>query len=615
MEIFGKPWMTWSRWSFDMESPNNLLLRFLDWEEAVFQAAGKFLTKLRPSARALIPPHAAVLEPRRRRLGALASLIAQEPLSVGPHEVRGARGRDLLLPSAESALSDPAQNDDLLLLTVVVLAALRRTRAQTWADYAAALGGLRAELPEFEVRYRAAISEVIHQDQLFDPAFGRWQKKLLRGESIAGAPPIQEPIRWPPLLGGCFPALLDDKNGADVAEPGARGTVHRAAKDPTTVTRTTLPARPENYNPILHTFEKAETLDTYDGRPKNLDGSDELDDHQKALEEIDFKQVIRGGPPAASVLQMDVQLEGEIPDIEQTPPPQTAVLYPEWDYRTKRYRPNWCAVYPTKVHQTRPGYARDVLKQYQGQIDKLVRRLRVHRDGVQEERRQLDGDDIDIDAAIDALCQFRSGHDGTDKIYLRRPKKHRDVATAVLVDISLSTDAWVQNRRVIDVAKQALVVLGEVAYQLNDTLAVYAFASKTRNLCRVFEVADYDTPWSLARARIGALEPQGYTRMGPAIRHVSAILGRRPNRKKLLIVITDGKPSDYDRYEGRYGVADIRKSLLDAAEHPIVAHALTIDKTARSYLSATFGLGAWHILSDPARLPRVLTEVYGRLAR
>jgi len=112
---------------------------------------------------------------------------------------------------------------------------------------------------------------------------------------------------------------------------------------------------------------------------------------------------------------------------------------------------------------------------------------------------------------------------------------------------------------------------------------------------------------------LGALQPQGYTRIGPAIRHGIFELSQAPARNRLLLLVSDGKPTDYDKYEGRYGVADVRQALREATREGVVAHALAVDKAARAHLPEMFGPGAWHVLPNPDALPEALATVYGKV--
>jgi len=173
----------------------------------------------------------------------------------------------------------------------------------------------------------------------------------------------------------------------------------------------------------------------------------------------------------------------------------------------------------------------------------------------------------------------------------------------------------VGQHRVLDLCKDAALVLGEVMGRLGEKLEILAFSSRTRHHCRVWRVHGRHGDWNQGRARLGALQPEGYTRMGPALRFATDQLAVDPSRRRLLLLITDGRPTDFDRYEGRHGIADVRQALREAQSRGVHVHALALDPRARAGLPTMVGEGRWHLLRHAAELPELLTTVYGRLAQ
>jgi nitric oxide reductase NorD protein len=163
---------------------------------------------------------------------------------------------------------------------------------------------------------------------------------------------------------------------------------------------------------------------------------------------------------------------------------------------------------------------------------------------------------------------------------------------------------------VLDVATGALVALGEGLDHVAASTAILAFHSHTRRDCRVALVKDFDTAWPAAHARLAALEPVGFTRIGPAMRHATAVLARAPARRRLLVLLSDGKPTDYDRYEGRYGLADVRRSVAEAGELGIHAFGLALDARAGAHLPGMFGRGGFAVVSRPPDLVAALGRLY-----
>jgi nitric oxide reductase NorD protein len=184
------------------------------------------------------------------------------------------------------------------------------------------------------------------------------------------------------------------------------------------------------------------------------------------------------------------------------------------------------------------------------------------------------------------------------------------------VDVSLSTDAWVDNRRILDVEKEALLVLSHGLAACGDSHAIMTFTSRRRSWVRVETVKDFDEPLNEpVLRRISALKPGFYTRIGAAIRHATARLAERPNRQKLLLVLTDGKPNDIDHYEGRFGIEDTRRAVMEARRAGVCVFGVTVDRDAQSYFPTLFGRGGYAIVGQIAKLPSALPAIYRHLLR
>lgn len=381
-----------------------------------------------------------------------------------------------------------------------------------------------------------------------------------------------------------------------------------------------LPIR-DAENPLVHAFEKVRTLDDYIGGKKLLDGSDELEEQLEALQELDLRKVIRTRERADSLYRADVMLEAGVGDLEDDDEGGRVAefTYDEWDSAARGYKKDWCKVFVETRARAPQGdavqsYVREVRRRNAGQIRELrklfeeftyVRRWRT---------RQPDGPEIDIDAVVDHHAALRSGHTPSPFVYLSQRPRERDFATLVLLDSSLSTDSWMKNRRVIDVLKESMLVLGDVIAEHHDRLAIGAFHSNTRKHCSYVEVKRFDESWSSCQSKLVGLHPTGYTRIGPALRHGTHLLSEVKARKKLLLLISDGKPTDYDRYEGRYGIEDIRQAIREGSSDHVTIRALAIEAQAKFYLPQMFGTGNFHILPDPGLLARTLAEIYGWLS-
>lgn len=606
----------------------------LEWEEHLFKWLLRLWNRMRPDPAPEYRPEAARIATEEAALTTFARVLAAEAVRLVPAAGDGGlRAADLLVPAALDLGGTAEENREALLVRIAVGATMRRLgldddvptepRARALRSLVAArqaTDALVADLPAFaELHRRVAARESATRA----PGAPAWD--ALRAAALALDASWTPPLAAPPGDPGAPPRLWGEllrragSAGAanaseDSAQAPATGT-ERKGKVADEVERVSIDEAAAKEKVVQHVFEKVETLDEHKGQVQRMDGADELDEHLDALDEVDVRQVIRGGERAQSLYKAEIGIDADVPDVGDVLAGERGVPYDEWDAAAGRYKPDWCTVYPTPMGPGDAGWAAAALPRQRALVEQLHRRLVIHRTRRSPSRGERDGDEIDLDALVDDHAQRRAGRGPSDRLYVRKLRRARSFATTVLLDISLSTDAWVADRRVLDVAREAVLVLGEVAARLGDPLQVLAFASHTRNRCRVWRVRDWQDPWELGRARLGALRPQGYTRIGPALRHAAAELARADADRKLLLLVSDGKPTDYDRYEGRYGVADVRQALRESEAHGIATHGLAVDAVARDHLPAMLGPGAWHILPDPRRLPEALTTVYGRLTR
>ena len=182
-----------------------------------------------------------------------------------------------------------------------------------------------------------------------------------------------------------------------------------------------------------------------------------------------------------------------------------------------------------------------------------------------------------------------------------------------LLDLSLSSDSYANGNRIIDVEKQISILFGEVLDEYMIDFQIDGFYSKTRNNTTYITLKSFNESWKTARNKIGAVEATGYTRIGPAIRHATNLLSKNYHRKKWLILLSDGKPNDYDRYEGKYGVEDIKQSLREMKIYGINNFAFAIEEQAKYYLPQMFGDNHYNILTSPVELLNSLTKLYDRI--
>jgi len=304
-------------------------------------------------------------------------------------------------------------------------------------------------------------------------------------------------------------------------------------------------------------------------------------------------------------------------------------LYDEWDYLIDDYRTQWCQVREIPLvgddgaffSRTLTTYA-DLTPEIKREFQRLRPRLYRHVKGLE------DGEEIDLDAAITARVDQRTGNTHSSKLYAARLPVERDVAALFLLDLSASTDTRIAaprdtrecDTRVIDIMKEALVLLSAALDTIGDTYAIYGFSSAGRRDIDLYPVKTFAEPLSQdVRSRIGGLAPQRSTRMGAAVRHGTRQLRTLSSRAKFLVLLSDGCPEDMDygpdKHSPTYGVRDTMMALREAERSGILSFCLTVDKAGRDYLREMCAPSRYMIIEDMLSLPAQLPKIYQRYIR
>lgn len=287
-----------------------------------------------------------------------------------------------------------------------------------------------------------------------------------------------------------------------------------------------------------------------------------------------------------------------------------AELYPEWDHGRQHYRKNWCVMREKPVTPTHDSFYRDTLDKYAGVVKQLRRKFEALRDENRLDKRQTQGDEIDLDALIEALADAKDGREMSDRLFVRLHRAERNIAVAFLVDMSGSTKGWINEAE-----REGLVLLCEALELLGDRYAIYGFSGTTRKRCELFRIKTFDERYGdEVKARISGIRPQEYTRMGFALRHMTKLLNQVEAKTRVLVTLSDGRPDDYfDVYRGQYGIEDTRMALLEAARTGIHPFCITLDRDARDYLPHMYGAARYIILDDVRQLPVKVTDIYRRI--
>jgi len=507
--------------------------------------------------------------------------------------------------------ADPLQAD---VATLRHAAAATARTIQTWPGLRATYHRLGSELVRLRPdRARGAAEQAVERAVralLADPgdAPGTMQEHAGALDGFT-APPRYQPFLPVPLWGEVFgaasaPARPDDKDHpvSPVTETETDTRRRRAIRQQRSQSQRRDPL-------VLHRFESIHTTSDMVNLDRDVDEDDTAAAKQAAAD-TDELTLGQNDQRVASALKLDLDLPAAAVD---TAPLTAGITYPEWDYRRRAYHADHCRVVAEPAGDDGEDWAPD------DATLRRVRQVRRHFEALRPRRvtlpAQADGEDLDLTALVRARADTRAGNAASDRLYLATRRNARDLAVAVLVDVSLSTEGNIQGRRVLDVEKEALVALSQGLRACGDDHAVFTFTSRRRFWVNVRTVKDFEDPVSGAMMRrVQALRPGHYTRMGAAIRHVSARLQERPNRHRLLLVLTDGKPNDIDHYEGRYGVEDTRMAIREARRLGQTVFGITVDEHAQAYFPHIFGRGAYAIFPHAARLTTALPAIYRQIA-
>jgi nitric oxide reductase NorD protein len=351
------------------------------------------------------------------------------------------------------------------------------------------------------------------------------------------------------------------------------------------------------------------------GRPRDQGEEEDLGALAEELASLEQVATLRSDEPVRERLVSEDDGGAGAAGSPSIAPDAGAWSYPEWDFAAGGYRQAACTLRETPMPEGELGWAPRVRRERAALLRQLRRRFEALRPRRERVARQLDGDDLDSASWVDEWADRRAGRAPEGRIYAQERARRRDVAVALLVDASGSTDAWVSGKsRVIDVAKETALCFCEALAALGDRHAVYAFSGRGAHGVRVQVAKRFAEPGGGAvDARIAGLAPDASTRLGAALRHVTARLAREPARVRLLLLLSDGKPNDDDEYGGLYGVEDARQAVIEARLAGVQVFCATIDRAGASYLPRLFGPTGYTVIRSVGELPWRLPDLHRRL--
>ncbi|TXH74653.1 VWA domain-containing protein [Thiobacillus sp.] len=292
--------------------------------------------------------------------------------------------------------------------------------------------------------------------------------------------------------------------------------------------------------------------------------------------------------------------------------------YPEWDYSSQTYRPDWASVYEA-LHPS--GNAADI-DRLLAKHGALAKRLKKMLDLLKPQdkvriRYQEEGSELDLDVAIRSLIDFKGGATPDPRINMSHRTDGRDIAVMLLLDLSesLNDKAAGSDQTILELSQEAVSLLAWAIEKLGDPFAIAGFHSNTRHDVRYLHIKGYGEHFDDdVKARLAAMEAGYSTRMGAAMRHAAHYLAARPADKKLMLVLTDGRPSDVDAHDGRLLVEDARQAAKELDQQGIFTYCISLDPKADEYVGDIFGR-QFTVIDHIERLPERLPQLFMALTK
>ncbi len=315
--------------------------------------------------------------------------------------------------------------------------------------------------------------------------------------------------------------------------------------------------------------------------------------------------------PGADVPMVEPEDDAEEDLGEQT------FYYDEWDHKIEDYRPAWCTLRESRATRVHEAFVAATFYEHGGVVSQIRRNFQLMRpERLRKMRYQPDGDDLDIEGIVEYVVDRKTRISPTERVYIKRDKKDRDVATAFLVDMSSSTDRKIDGRkRIIDIEKESLLLMSEALEAIRDEYAIYGFSGSGREDCQFYTIKEFGERYDdRVKGRIGGIYGRQKTRMGPALRHATKRLMAVDAHVKLLILLTDGKPYDSDTYQDNtYAQEDTKMALREARREKIHLFCVTVDQEGADYLPHMYSDANFVVVDDVRTLPQKLPQLYRRL--
>jgi len=344
--------------------------------------------------------------------------------------------------------------------------------------------------------------------------------------------------------------------------------------------------------------------------PQNAEAGDQQDGGKR-------KEVAGYGDSSGTATQSANRSDAQKPSAGGS---DKGIPYPEWDYRESRYKRNWSWVQEKRLGESNMAETNRLRNQYSNALKRLKRAIQAQKPTrLAPLLRQFDGDDMDLNAVVGYFAEKQAGRSPKANIYKRREMRQREIAVTLLADMSTSIMQHLPEGggRLVDRVRAGVLLFAESMEEVGDAYSIAGFCSKYRDNVSYYTIKDFDQPLSDdVRGQIGGMSGRLATRMGAAIRHATASFEAIDSRRRLLLILSDGRPEDYDDGgDRRYLHEDTRMAVKEAVAKGVHPFCITVDTMANQYLPQIFGRGHYLVLDQINSLPNKLPEIYFRLRR
>jgi len=324
-----------------------------------------------------------------------------------------------------------------------------------------------------------------------------------------------------------------------------------------------------------------------------------------------WKFIEQGDEEEAFDEKRKIELDEEIKGL----PPRH---YPEWDYSSQTYRPDWVSVYEALHPQGNAADIDKLLAKHAALAKRLKRMLDLLKpqDKVRV-RYQEEGSELDLDVALRSLIDFKGGAEPDPRINMSHTTSGRDIAVMLLLDLSesLNGKAAGSEQTILELSQEAVSLLAWAIEKLGDPFAIGGFHSNTRHDVRYLHIKGYSERWDdEVKGRLAAMQASYSTRMGAAMRHAAHYLENQKADKKLLLILTDGEPADVDVKDERLLIEDARQAVKELDQKGIYSYCINLDPKADEYVSDIFGK-QYTVIDNIQRLPERLPQLFMALTK